>query len=277
MNIVQHLTEIVAALEALGVPYLVMGGHAVRYYGFNRETTDHDFQISAATGRQLTELLRKSTLFLSGLPDEIATWRGEDFRRFVLGILPDGKEELLEFWIKNHLLDDFETLYLRREVGMYGGREVSFLSLPDLIRSKETERDSDWDDIKILEEILDQRNIAAAKRSGDVVPALTELRSIRGLDSGSRAGLFADVAATATALRNTKNPITRAFLLPFAPIVAPALPTDEILIDLLRKNLAEVVPCSTRHQLLVEAVRLRYKRVMQEIDRQEKINRRKQL
>lgn len=63
MNIVQHLTEIVAALNELGVPHLVMGGRAVRYYGFNRETTDHDLQISAATGRQLTELLRNSTLF----------------------------------------------------------------------------------------------------------------------------------------------------------------------------------------------------------------------
>ena len=137
MNIVQHLIEIVSALDELKVPHLVMGGHAVRYYGFNRETSDHDLCIPIEAGQHLRELLSQTTLFISGTPAEVATWRGEDFRRFVLGMLPDGKEELLEFWLRNHLLDDFATLYQRREVGIYGERAVAFLSLPDLIRSKE--------------------------------------------------------------------------------------------------------------------------------------------
>ncbi len=273
MTNVRRLTEIVAALDELRVPHLVMGGHAVRYYGFNRETTDHDLHIPVEAGRNLSELLSKTTLFVAGTPAETATWRGEDFRRFVLGSLPDGKEELLEFWIRNHLLDDFEALYQRREVGSYGERQVSFLSLPDLIRSKETERDGDWDDIKILEEILDQRNITRAKQGVDVVAALTTLRSVRGLDTAFRASLLADSLVVATALKNAHNPITHAFLLPFAPEVAPEIPGSEILAALLRENLAQATPCSTRHQLLIEAVRLRYKRAMQAIDRQEKINR----
>lgn len=277
MTNVQRLIEIVAALDELQVPHLVMGGHAVRYYGFNRETNDHDLHIPVEAGRNLSELLGKTTLFVGGTPAETATWRGEDFRRFVLGSLPDGKEELLEFWIRNHLLDDFESLYQRREVGSYGERQVSFLSLPDLIRSKETERDGDWDDIKILEEILDQRRIAQAKQSGDVVAALTTLRSLRGLDMAFRAGLLTDSLVAATALRNANNPITQALLLPFAPEAAPEIPDSEALVALLRENLAQATPCSTRHQLLIEAVRLRYKRAMQAIDRQEKINRRKQL
>ncbi len=222
-----------------------------------------------------TVVLSKTPLFVD-TPAETATWRGEDFRRFVLGSLPDGKEELLEFWIRNHLLDDFAALYQRREVGSYGERQVSFLSLPDLIRSKETERDSDWDDINILEGILDQRNVARARQSGDFVAALTALRSVRGLDAAFRAGLLADSPVVASALRDANNPITRAFLLPFAPEVEQEIPCSEILPVLLRENLAHVTPCSTRHQLLIEAVRLRYKRVMQAVDRQEKINRRKQ-
>jgi hypothetical protein len=80
MSVVQHLTEIVAALNALQIPYLVMGGHAVRYYGFNRATTDHDLHIPARVGAQLTDLLRKTSLFVGGPPVEAATWRGEDFR-----------------------------------------------------------------------------------------------------------------------------------------------------------------------------------------------------
>ncbi|MGH9840212.1 MAG: hypothetical protein ACREEM_15630 [Blastocatellia bacterium] len=275
MNIVERLIEIVSALEEAQIPHLVMGGHAVRYYGFNRETTDHDLHIPVEAGRNLSERLGKTTLFV-GAPVETATWRGEDFRRFVLGSLPDGKEELLEFWIRNHLLDDFDSLYRRREVGSYGERQVSFLSLPDLIRSKETERDGDWDDIKILEEILDRRNVVQAKQSGDFVAALTTVRSIRGLDAAFRAGLLADPLVAATALRNADNPITYAFLLPFAPEVEPEIPGSEILPALLRENLVRVTPGSTRHQLLIEAVRLRYKRAMQAIDRQEKISRRKQ-
>lgn len=33
MNIEQKLNEIVAALDELKIPHLVMGGHAVRYFG----------------------------------------------------------------------------------------------------------------------------------------------------------------------------------------------------------------------------------------------------
>ncbi|MGH9799326.1 MAG: hypothetical protein ACRD82_03100, partial [Blastocatellia bacterium] len=98
MNVIAHLAEIVSALNALQIPHLVMGGHAVRYYGFSRETNDHDLCIPPEVGQNLAELLSKTSLFVSVPPTEAPTWRGEDFRRFVLGRLPDGKEELLEFW-----------------------------------------------------------------------------------------------------------------------------------------------------------------------------------
>jgi hypothetical protein len=59
MNVVEHLAEIVSALNALQIPHLVMGGHAVRYYGFSRETNDHDLCIPAEAGQNLAELLSK--------------------------------------------------------------------------------------------------------------------------------------------------------------------------------------------------------------------------
>jgi hypothetical protein len=199
--------------------------------------------------------------------DDVA---GADFRRFVLGSLPDGKEELLEFWLRNHLLDDFDSLYQRREAGLYGGRKIAFLSLPDLIRSKETERENDWQDISFLEEILDRRNLAAAKASGDVIAALSHLRSVRGLESARAAGFLADQQQTAAALKAAPNPITQAFLLPFAPQAESELPPSDIFPAAFRKHLAVVEPCSARHLALVEAVRLRYKRDRQEFDREEK-------
>jgi len=275
MNVVQHLTEIVAALNELKVRHLVMGGHAVRYYGFNRDTTDHDLHIPAAAGEQLSAILSKTTLFAAGIPVEAATWRGADFRRFVLGVLPDGKEELLEFWIHNHLLDEFESLYQRREEGYYGGIKVAFLSLPDLIRSKETEREQDWQDILFLEAILDQRNVTAAQRSGDAVSSLSALRSVRGLELAVAAKLLDSPPNVEAALKAAGNPITQAFLLPFAPQLEPQLAANDCLPTPFRRRLTQEPPCSSRHLAFVEAVRLRYKHAMQEIDQQEKAQRRK--
>ncbi len=275
MNVVQHLAEIVSALAELQIPHLVMGGHAVRYYGFSRETTDHDLCIPPEIGQNLSELLSKTSLFVSAPPAEAPTWRGEDFRRFVIGRLPDGKEELLEFWLRNHLLDDFQSLYQRREEGVYGGVKVSFLSLPDLIRSKETERENDWQDISFLEEILDQRNLAAIKSGGSVAAALSSLRSVRGLELAVSAGLLTDSANAEAALRAAGNPITQAFLLPFAPTLEPELPANELFPPPFRQHLKLTDPLSARHLAMVEAVRLRYKRTMQEIDRKEKDEHRK--
>ena len=50
MNVVAHLAQITAALAELHLPHLVMGGQAVRYDGFNRETTDHDLHLAAGSG-----------------------------------------------------------------------------------------------------------------------------------------------------------------------------------------------------------------------------------
>ena len=38
MNADERLASIVTALESVGLHYLVMGGHAVRFYGLQRNT-----------------------------------------------------------------------------------------------------------------------------------------------------------------------------------------------------------------------------------------------
>ncbi|MBX3289589.1 MAG: hypothetical protein KF855_09615 [Acidobacteria bacterium] len=271
MKIVEHLSQITVALEELKIPYLVMGGHAVRYYGFNRETTDHDLHIPADAGRKLSDLLIHTSVFASDPPTESVTWRGaDDFKRYVIGTLPDGKEELLEFWIHNHLLEDFDILYQRREEGLYGGKTVTFLSLPDLIRSKETERENDWQDISFLEEILDQRNLANAGDDREAVAALSALRSLKGLELAVKKELTTNQTNIEKALKNAPNPVTQAILLPFVPHVESELPGNEILPSAFRKHLIITEPVSSRHLALVEATRLRYKRSMQDIDRADK-------
>ena len=42
----ERLAALYAAIRELGLPCLVMGGHAVRFYGVDRTTIDYDMHLS---------------------------------------------------------------------------------------------------------------------------------------------------------------------------------------------------------------------------------------
>src|SRR5207253_714382 len=135
-------------------------------------------------------------------------------RRFRIGTLAEEQEEWLEFWLKNHLLDPFPALFSRREVATYGGRELPFLSLCDLLRSKETERAKDWGDVAYLEETQDARlHARCIAGEVDLVHALAQIRSRRGFDTYLAENRLRDGVVVRAALGQTTNPITQAFLL----------------------------------------------------------------
>ena len=247
-----------------------MGGHAVRHYGFLRYTNDFDFTLAPDGWDALTDRLARSGLFQSTGPIEGNSWRPGAFRRFQVGNLPDGREEWLEFWRENHLLAPFSELLARCEVGAYGGVQMSFLSLEDLIRSKETERAKDWDDIAYLEEILDAR--LRSQYAAGAIPladALAQLRSRRGFDRCLAENAFGDGAAVRAALTRSTNPITQAFLLPWAreAIVPPPTVAIEPLVE---RKLRSVGPASPLHRSLVEVVRRQYKVAREDLDRADK-------
>lgn len=50
MNIETRLAEILTALDRERAVYLVMGGHAARYYGVQRTTADYDLHLKNSTG-----------------------------------------------------------------------------------------------------------------------------------------------------------------------------------------------------------------------------------
>jgi len=218
VNADERLAAIVTDLESVGITCLVMGGHAVRFYGVQRTTIDFDLHLAPDCWPDLTERLARTSLAATQPIVEGNSWRPHAFRRFQIGRLPDGREEWLEFWRENHLLAPFSDLFVRRETGPYGGRDLAFLSLPDLIRSKETERTSDWQDVDLLEEFLDARHLGQA-RAGTlaVADALASLRTRTGLESFQQAGFLGDGMSIAHALEHSTHPITQALLLPFAP------------------------------------------------------------
>ncbi len=131
-----RLAEVYSQLEAVGISCLVMGGHAVRFYGLSRYTNDVDLHVAPEQWDDLPARLSRTSLFAGAVPVEGPSWRPGAFRRFQIGALPDGREEWLEFWRENHLLAPHSELLARAERGPYGGREITFLGLTDLIRSK---------------------------------------------------------------------------------------------------------------------------------------------
>lgn len=266
----QRLAVIYAEIRRLGLSALVMGGHAVRFYGVDRSTIDYDLAIAldAAGWNDFARILAASPLFAAAR--EGHSWRPPDFRRFEIGSLPDGRPERLEFWRRNHLLAPFAELDARKVVGSYGGSDVGFLGLDDLIHSKETEREDDWRDVRLLEEIADDRRLAAAS-SGSVVSALAGLRSRRGFETAHQMGILGANESTRQAAAASGHPVSRALLAPYAP----ALPTpdtldNEAIRTLLAGVLKSVEPGSVRHFALVEAVRRLYQRMCMAADRADK-------
>jgi hypothetical protein len=245
-----------------------MGGHAVRYYGVDRNTIDFDLVTAIATTRELR--LRLPMIGMLGPLKEELVWRTHDFARYEIGKLPDGRPKWLEFWLRNHLLDDFAHLKARAEIGSYGSESVAFLSLTDLIRSKETERESDWTDITLLEEIFDARNRDRLASRRDGAPDyLSSLRSRRGMDLAVKGQLTADREVLVNALAACKHPVTCVFLYPFVsdqPL--PTLATS--LSSAVQSLLSTVIAASPRHFAVIEIARRDYKRAAMDRDRADK-------
>ena len=62
MSADQRLASLMRALSGAGIEALVMGGHAVRYYGIDRNTIDFDVVASVATTDELRSRLRAAGL-----------------------------------------------------------------------------------------------------------------------------------------------------------------------------------------------------------------------
>jgi hypothetical protein len=265
-----RLGAIVTTPESVGVSCLIMGGHAVRFYGLARNTNDFDLHIAPDPWDDLADRLARCPLFTAGVA-EGPSWRSGAFKRFRIGTLPDGGDEWLEFWRDNHLLAPHAELVARAQVGRYGDRDLAFLSLPDLIRSKETERDKDWDDVSRLEEFADGQALAALRRGElDLPAALTRLRSRSGFSTYLLEGHLTNPAVVSAALTLATNPITQAYLIPLAP--GALLPPESVqpIEPIVLARLRTLVAGSALHLSLVEVVRRRYILFRKEIDRRDK-------
>jgi hypothetical protein len=142
--------------------------------------------------------------------------------------------------------------------------------LADLIRSKETEREDDWADILLLEEIWDARHLARAQTPSDQVFLLSTLRSRRGFERALTLGHMDEESLLRQAIPQCRHPVSFAFLAPFIKEAEQSSDLRWRIDDAYLSPLRKVEAGSAKHIALVDVVRRSYKRWAMEVDRQDK-------
>jgi hypothetical protein len=146
---VEDLKQLLRALNAHGVEYLLIGGYALYALGYQRGTVDIDLVL-----RPTVEQGERAKQALLLLPDGVAkdldpAWfaEGETIRladEFVVDLMFNAAGETYESLIPYAVTIDFE------------GVPVHTLNLEGLLKTKQTARDKDRLDRDVLERALDE-------------------------------------------------------------------------------------------------------------------------
>lgn len=132
----RFLLEVIAVLERLQIPYMIMGGFAVRTWGIPRPTYDADVAVAADDAQlaRLLDALQRESFEVS-----------EEYRRgWVDSVAGMGKVKVTRFegitvWDVDIFLVRgafLETALARRKAARFSGRLAWFLAPEDLILLK---------------------------------------------------------------------------------------------------------------------------------------------
>jgi hypothetical protein len=132
-------------LNARGVEYLVIGGHAVGFYGYPRATADLDVWI-AVNPRTASLVVTALRDFGFDVPDLTPDLFLREDRVVRMGVAPNRIE--IQTGIDGV---SFHDCYPRRALAELDGVSVSFISLPDLKANKQASgRNKDLADLDNL-------------------------------------------------------------------------------------------------------------------------------
>lgn len=132
-------------LHSRRVEYLLVGGYAVCYHGYYRNTVDIDFWIAvhADNARKMAALIREFGFNVPELSADLFLQQGRIIR---MGVEPTRIEILTGI-----TGCDFSACYARRVDATLDGLPVSIISIEDLIKNKlSTGRLKDLDDAQKL-------------------------------------------------------------------------------------------------------------------------------
>ncbi len=137
--------EFLRLLNSEKIEYLLVGGHAVGYYGYPRSTGDMDIWIAVnpANAAALVRVLRKFGFAPASLSDDLFLSENKIIR---MGVPP----------VRIDLLTglsgvDFAACHAQRTLDVIDGVEVSLIALDDLRTNKRAvSRSKDLDDLEHL-------------------------------------------------------------------------------------------------------------------------------
>src|SRR5688572_29796645 len=140
-----YFRDFLKLLHSHHVEYLLVGGYAVCYHGYYRNTVDIDFWIAVHpdNARKMAKLIREFGFNVPELSDDLFLQEGRIIR---MGAEPTRIEILTGI-----TGCDFSTCYARRVDATLDGLPVSVISVEDLIKNKlSTGRLKDLDDAQKL-------------------------------------------------------------------------------------------------------------------------------
>lgn len=153
----EHILKICKTLNANNVQFIIVGGTAAGFHGFNRMTMDqfglptgkHDFDFWFSPNYEnyfnILKAMKSLGKDVSRLEEEAAPNPKKSFLKF------EFEEFKIDFLPEIKGLDSFNESYSNTKKSIVNSIEFNILSLEDLIKTKET--DSRAKDISDLEEL----------------------------------------------------------------------------------------------------------------------------
>jgi len=145
--------EFIAALNAHGVRYLVVGAHAVAFHGRPRATKDLDLLLDPSPENAAGTLAALREFFGTDLGYSIDDLTDPGW--FIqLGVAPVRIDLLTSL----SGVPDFNTLWEHRVQGEFGGVPTAYVALDDLIHAKQAaDRPQDRADVRSLLKLRSRR------------------------------------------------------------------------------------------------------------------------
>jgi len=140
-----NFKELLKLLNSAEVRYLVLGGYAVNFHGYHRNTADIDIWIAVdpQNAQKTSEALQKFGFPATAVPPADFQQRGR--------ILRFGRPPLRVDILTDPSGIEFDGCYARRTIGDLEGLSVPFVSLQDLKGNKKAAgRTKDLADIENL-------------------------------------------------------------------------------------------------------------------------------
>lgn len=142
--------------QQTGLRYLLIGGYAVNYYGYIRNTDDMDIWIAPTNENK--SVFIKTLLCMKYTKSEVADWAEQDFRNPFVGSVGSGAGRIDVLTVVHHKLlfdeAEIEKQVFEIEPGVFMNF-VPFRFLRDMkLRSR---RPKDLWDVARLEELLNKK------------------------------------------------------------------------------------------------------------------------